>query len=161
MPRKNKSEKINITLCVGDNKVKTLCFFGSRNLYNEDVKTQIHIQVLRFNPSTIITAGDANGICRLTREYAKENAIPLKLHFLNKKYGRGMYHHRSLAVLQECEYAIFIWDGKSKGTSNELELAKKLGKPWRLIQMESNTDEINIKEIEDLQLNLTDLCLEN
>lgn len=66
---------------------------------------------------------------KVVREYCQENCIPLKLHFLNRKYGCGMYHHRSKAILEEGDHCILIHDGKSRGTQNELELAKKMGVP--------------------------------
>ena len=49
---------------------------------------------------------------------------------LDFKYLRGAFEHRSKAVFENCERVVFIWDGKSKGTSNELALAKKKNIPY-------------------------------
>jgi len=53
---------------------------------------------------------------------------------------RGL-ERRSKAVLQDADRAIFIHDGKSKGTSNELVLAKKM-------KMEHTYHQIDIAEHE-------------
>lgn len=44
----------------------------------------------------------------------------------NERYAAGKYHHRSVAVLSECDYCLFIHDGVSSGTINEYKLAIKL-----------------------------------
>ena len=46
-----------------------------------------------------------------------------------------MFHHRSLAVLQNCDWCLIVHDGSSKGTQNELEMAQKIGKPYKYIRL--------------------------
>ena len=104
-----------------------ITIFGSRNLFGPAVKEIIDNEVKRLNPDYVATAGDADGVCKEARNYCRDKAIPLKLHYLNKKYARGMYEQRSIAVLEETDFVVFIHDGKSKGTKNEIELAKKMG----------------------------------
>ena len=60
----------------------------------------------------------------------------MKLHFLNFKYLRGAFEHRSRDVLKDGDRAIFIHDGKSKGTANEVRLAKKMGVPYAYHELE-------------------------
>jgi len=107
-----------------------LCIFGTRSFYdNQEASRIIDEEIKNLNPSMIITAGDADGICRLAIEKAKLHSIPCELHFLNRlKYAQGMYHHRSLEVIQSSDFVLFIHNGESKGTKNEIELAKKIGK---------------------------------
>src|SRR6056297_459240 len=108
-----------------------LSFHGSRLLDGDEVMEIIEKEINKHHPEYIVTHGEADGVCKLTREYCRRNGIPLKLHYLKrKKYARGAYHYRSLAVIKECDHAIFIHDGKSKGTNNELIIAKKLNKPY-------------------------------
>jgi len=106
-----------------------LAFQGSRILDSQKVIEIIKMEIEKHNPEYVITSGEASGVCEKTREYCKRNGIPLKLHFLQKKYARGIYHHRSIAVIKESSFCVFIHDGKSKGTQNEIEIAKKLNKP--------------------------------
>jgi len=76
-----------------------------------------------------VTHAEPHGVCHIARDLCKEKAIPLKLHFLNFRYLRGAFAHRSKDVLSDADRAIFIHDGISKGTSNELKLAIKMGVP--------------------------------
>jgi hypothetical protein len=108
-----------------------LCIFGSRTLYDERVKILILETILKFNPELIITSAEPEGVCQMGRDIAKERAIPLKLHFLNFKYLRGAFEHRSIDILKEVDFVLFIHDGKSKGTLNEKKLADKMKIPYQ------------------------------
>ncbi len=123
-----------------------LSFQGSRILDGDEVIEIIEKEIKRHNPEYIVTSGEADGVCRLAREYCRRNGIPLKLHYLQiKKYARGAYHYRSLAVIKESDYVIFIHDGRSKGTKNELEIAKKLKKPYTYYKVEdTRIDDIDM-----------------
>ena len=66
----------------------------------------------------------------LARRYARKEGMPLKLHFLNRAYGRGQFNERSKAIALESTHLIIIHDGQSTGTANELTLVKKLKKPY-------------------------------
>ena len=104
-----------------------LCFMGSRTFEDKETIGIIEKEIEKHNPEYIVEPGDAAGVCAIARLIAKRDKISLKLHFLNQaKYARGKYHHRSLAVLQECDHVVFIHEGTSKGTINELTLAKEL-----------------------------------
>ena len=106
-----------------------LSIHGSRTLGDERVKILLMDAILENKVSVIVTHAEPGGVCQVGRKLAKEMAIPLKLHFLNFKYRRGAFEHRSKAVLNDCDQGIFIHDGNSKGTQNELKLAKKMKKP--------------------------------
>lgn len=106
-----------------------LSVHGSRNLEDERVKVLLMDEILEHKVTMIVTHAEPGGVCQVARKLAKEMALPLKLHFLNFKYLRGAFEHRSKAVLNDCDRAIFIHDGKSKGTSNEFKLAQKIKKP--------------------------------
>ena len=102
---------------------------GSRTLKDERVKIILLEEIERHRPTTIVTHAEPDGVCGVARALCRELAIPLTVHFLNFKYLRGAFEHRSKDVLRDCEYSIFIHDGISKGTSNELKLAKKMKMP--------------------------------
>lgn len=107
-----------------------LSFHGSRAMDGQKTREVIQYELERHQPETIITHGEPAGACALARKAAQDSGIPLKLHHLNIKYLAGKFHHRSVAVLEDCDHAIFIHDGVSQGCSNELELAKKMGTPF-------------------------------
>lgn len=103
-----------------------LLIFGSRDI-NTDLAQQIlEEQLDRLQPSHIVTAGEPEGVCAVARRLAQERSIPLVLHFKHRKRLAGQYHHRSIAALKDCDQAIFIHNGSSQGTTNEIALAVKM-----------------------------------
>ena len=118
-----------------------LGFFGTRYFDGDGFYNLIAEEVAKHKPEYIVTSGETEGISMLARRYARKEAIPLKLHFLNRTYGRGQFNQRSRGIAEEATHLIIIHDGKSTGTANELALVKKLKKPYtyHLIQQEGNT----------------------
>uniref|UniRef100_A0A6M3J3H2 Uncharacterized protein n=1 Tax=viral metagenome TaxID=1070528 RepID=A0A6M3J3H2_9ZZZZ len=110
--------------------MKRLSVHGSRTLKDERVKILLIEEIETYGITEIVTHAEPGGVCEVARKLCKERAIPLKLHFLNFKYLRGAFEHRSKEVLKDAERALFIHDGKSKGCSNELILAKKMNVPY-------------------------------
>jgi hypothetical protein len=104
-----------------------LSVHGSRTLSDERVKILLLEEIETHGITEIVTHAEPDGVCKVARDLCREKAIPLKLHFLNFKYLRGAFEHRSIDVLKDGDRAIFVHDGKSKGTSNELKLARKMG----------------------------------
>ena len=105
--------------------------FGSRTLKDERVKMLIYEVAEELNADTIVTTQEPLGVCTIAQQVAKESALTLELHFLNFRYRRGAYEHRSDDVIKASDFILLIHDGVSKGTSNELERVKKFGKPYR------------------------------
>jgi len=117
---------------------KTLCIFGSRSLVGESVERIIHQEIELYKPEMIITSGNTYGVCEVGRDIAKTLCIPLKVHFINNtKYAQGKYEHRSKAILKETDFCIFIHDGKSKGTLNEMKLCDKLGVKYKYFKIDA------------------------
>lgn len=110
-----------------------MAIFGSRTLSGEKVIEIIVNSVQTFEPESIITSGETLGVCEEARICSRYLAIPLKVYWLDESKCAGKYHHRSIAVLTECDKCLFIHDGKSKGTLNEIEVAQKLGKPYDVV----------------------------
>lgn len=113
-----------------------LSIHGSRTLTDERVKIIILEEIKKHNPTTIVTHAEPGGVCEVARELCREKAIPLKLHFLNFKFLRGAFEHRSKDVIRDSDHSVFIHDGKSKGTMNELKVAKKMGVPHTYYELE-------------------------
>ncbi|MDR1218260.1 MAG: hypothetical protein LBK73_01470 [Treponema sp.] len=89
----------------------------------------------------LVTTQEPKGVCALAQVYAKENAIPLELHFLNiKKYARGAFEHRSDEVIKSADFILLIHDGESQGTKNELERVKKFNKPYKYVKLDKSTE---------------------
>lgn len=127
-----------------------LAIFGSRTLSDERVETYIQSKIEELQPDTIITSGETTGVSEIARNKARENKIRLILEFAdNNKYAQGKYEHRSIEILKQADKALFIHDGMSKGTKNELVICKKMGISYEY-------KKIDIDEEEDLQFNELD-----
>jgi len=131
-----------------------LSFHGSRSLDGPEASRLVEKILKEKNPDTVVTHGEPGGICRLAREECRRLGIPLKLYFLKKEHARGMYHHRSLAVLKGASEAIFIHDGESKGTQNEIEMANDLNVPYEYYKLNPEGIESWSKVKLDLDVNL-------
>lgn len=100
---------------------KRLAIFGSRTLRDDRVMEIIDHHVLERHAELIVTAAEPAGICAMAQKYAREKKIPLQVHFVRqKKYARAMYAMRSREVINACDCVLFIHDGVSKGTYNEI-----------------------------------------
>ena len=125
--------------------------FGSRSINDNRVKIELASFLNEHaDYDTIITTEEPKGVCELAQIYAKENAIPLELHFLNiKKYARGAFEHRSDEVIKAADFILLIHDGESQGTKNELARVKKFAKPYKYIKLDK-TSELEREERKDI-----------
>lgn len=114
-----------------------LAIFGSRTLKDDRVKMLIYDEVEKTGADTIVTTQEPLGVCTVAQQCAKEMPLVLELHFLNFRYRQGAYEHRSDDVIKAADKVLLIHDGKSKGTSNELERVKHFKKPYRYEVLEA------------------------
>jgi hypothetical protein len=125
-----------------------LGFFGSRTLSGKAIRNMIDLEVGKHRPEYIVTSGGIDGVCDEVERYCKRNALPIKLHYPNKaKYGRGMYDMRSKTIIGEADFLILIHDGNSPGTRHELELVKKLDKPFTYHLIEASERELELEKV--------------
>jgi hypothetical protein len=119
-----------------------LAVFGSRTIKDNRVKIEI-ADFINEHPdfNILVTTQEPKGVCALAQIYAKENAIPLELHFLNiKRYARGAFEHRSDEVIKSSDFVLLIHDGESQGTQNELARVKKFSKPYKYVKLDKTTE---------------------
>jgi hypothetical protein len=121
-----------------------MAIFGSRSLKDERVKIIILEKINEVTPDKIITCQEPEGVSEVAQRIAKELAIPLQVHFLNFKYLRGAFEHRSKEIIAEGDYFVTIHDGKSKGTANEHKLVVKSGKPYHYEVLENTPYERSV-----------------
>jgi len=116
---------------VGDDIVK-VAVIGSRNITVPNLG-----DYLPDGCSEIISGG-AKGVDTSAREYAESHGIKLTEFLPNySKFGRGAPLKRNLEIIKASDTVLAFWDGKSRGTKYVIDNCKKLGKPVRIIQLES------------------------
>ena len=111
-----------------------LAIIGSRGFTDYDLmKSNVDLTTV-----DLIISGGAKGADSLAEKLANENQIPIKLFIPNwKTYGYQAGFIRNAYIIEEADKVIAFWDGKSKGTLDSINKAKKLGK--HVIIIEYNT----------------------
>ena len=105
-----------------------LLIAGSRSIKEYDLEKHIP------NGITMIITGGADGIDILAEQYADKKRISkLILRPQYNLYGRSAPLKRNEKMVELCDVALIIWDGKSRGTKYTLEYAEKLGKKVILV----------------------------
>ena len=99
---------------------------GGRNFNNYVVLKDFCDTCLKwFNVSEIVSGGAA-GADKLGEQYAKENKYPVKIFKAQwDEYGKGAGPIRNHIMADYADTLIAFWDGKSKGTKNMIDEAKK------------------------------------
>ena len=109
---------------------------GSRN-FGDLEKVKEYVKSL--DKDTIIVSGGAKGVDETAEKMGEELGMKVVLFKPDwKKYGRGAGIVRNKEI---CEYSDMIcafWDGKSKGTLNTIDTAKKMNMIIQVI-----TDELD------------------
>lgn len=99
---------------------------GSREIVDYEVVKKA-ISSSEFNITAIIS-GAARGVDALGERYATENKIPLIKKPANwNLYGKSAGYKRNEEMAKEADALIAIWDGKSKGTFNMINIARMRG----------------------------------
>lgn len=84
--------------------------------------------------ATAIVSGGAIGADSLGARYAKEKSLPLILHLPDwKLHGKSAGFIRNRAIVEDADYIVALWDGKSKGTRHTMDLALNAGNPITVI----------------------------
>jgi hypothetical protein len=78
----------------------------------------------------IVVSGGADGADDLAKRYAKERGLVLVELIPDwKRHGRSAGMIRNQDIVKRCDRMVAFWDGKSPGTADAIDKAKKLKKP--------------------------------
>ena len=96
--------------------------------YGVDAAVQTYLDSKGYNNVTIYYSGEFPrnffALCVKTCSCA-ESAIGLT--------GSEFHYVKDIQMAKDCDQAIMIWDGKSKGTGENIRRIKELKKPYRII----------------------------
>ena len=111
---------------------------GSRTITNKDIVFALidHIINIELKGPIIINeivSGTANGVDKLGEEWAnKHNIVVKQFPAYWKEYGKMAGYIRNEEMVKYADFAIILWDGKSRGTNNTINLMIKYNKPYEL-----------------------------
>lgn len=99
---------------------------GSRDYYNYDTLLTA-ITESGFDITTVVSGG-AKGVDALGEEYANNMNIPLNTYNADwNTHGKAAGPIRNRKMAENSDALIALWDGKSRGTKNMIETARKNG----------------------------------
>ena len=102
-----------------------LSIIGSRSFFDYTMLEKI----LNKEKIDILVSGGAIGADSLGEQYAENNNIPTLIFKPDwKRFGRAAGFIRNKDIIDNSDKVIAFWDGKSKGTLNSINLAKKQNK---------------------------------
>lgn len=96
--------------------------------YGIDAAVQMYLAFKEYGNVTIYCSG----------ETPRNNFVTgAKVHSCAKAAkgltGRAFQYVKDIQMANDCDQAIMIWDGKSKGTSENIRRIKELNKPYKVI----------------------------
>lgn len=126
---------------------------GSRSIkkFNEDIEKELFNEL---NYSSHILVGDANGVDDIVQQFcASRRYKNLTVYAMNKprnnrgnfqtkifssnRKGRGFYTEKDIIMTNNADFGIVIWDGKSKGSLDNIDRLIKQNKICKVYSMES------------------------
>ncbi len=94
------------------------------------------LQKLDAEYSVIIVSGCAEGADKLGEKYAAEHNLTIERFPAEwDKYGKYAGPRRNAQMARIADAVLVFWDGKSRGTKNMIENAKKAKKPYTVISI--------------------------
>ena len=105
--------------------------FKNYNLLSESLYTLLNNK----KPSEVeIVSGNCRGADMLGERWSRRTATSLKKFPADwDKYGKSAGYKRNLEMAEYADALVAFWDGKSKGTSNMIRLAKLKGIKVRVV----------------------------
>jgi hypothetical protein len=108
--------------------MKTIIAGSRTGVYFDDVCDAI--EMVDWDITTIISGG-ANGVDTFGEEIANNLDIPVERYPITKeewnKYGYAAGPIRNRRMAENAEALIAVWDGKSNGTADMINTARKMG----------------------------------
>lgn len=110
--------------------VSSISIMGSRTLTSEQCVPVLKDVMEELNPRRIVIPAEPAGACAVARKFAIDTHTETLLICKQVHRAAGQYEARTAIVLAESDCCVFLHDGISKGTRNEVEMCIELGIPY-------------------------------
>jgi len=111
---------------------------GSRTITNvswifSEIEKYISESNLQYSDIHIIE-GSAKGVDKIAKQFADDRNIPvIEMPADWKSYGRAAGPIRNEQMVKLCDQCLILWDGKSRGTKNDIDLCDKYNKSNKIV----------------------------
>lgn len=107
---------------------------GSRTYNNYDQAFSVLEHMIE--PDDVIISGGAHGADAIAKDYALEKGYAYVEYKADwDKYGKSAGMIRNGKIVEECDYVIAFWDGKSSGTKDTIQKARNNNKEAIIIDV--------------------------
>ena len=96
--------------------------------YGVDAAVQKHLESKGYGNATIYCSGETPRNNYVTGAKVRSCAEAAK-----GLTGSAFQYVKDIQMAQDCDTALMVWDGKSKGTAENIRRMKEMGKPYRII----------------------------
>jgi hypothetical protein len=118
-----------------------LAIVGGRDFNDEFIMAEyISIFIVAYTndeldpPKIEVISGGAKGADTLGERFARINRCPVTIFKPEwNKYGKSAGFIRNQTIVDNCDMVLAFWDGKSRGTADTIEKAKKAKKPTFIV----------------------------
>lgn len=116
-----------------------LIIAGCRDFTDRDfIYEGIDSFIDEYGTPDVIIEGGAKGVDRMAYYYAKDNGIPVKVFPADwNKYGRAAGPIRNEEMAKYGTHLLAFWDGKSRGTKNMIETARRYGLVVKIFKIDT------------------------
>lgn len=83
-------------------------------------------------PRAVVISGNARGVDAAAQDEALKLAMRVYIIPADWSLGRGAGYARNVEIVEEADVVVAFWDGQSRGTQHDIDLAKKHNKRLRV-----------------------------
>ena len=107
--------------------------------HGTDLAIQIYLQAKRYRNVTVYCSGDS---CRWNIGGWNEKHVTA-----DGFEGYEFYRQKDIAMIEECNGAILLWDGETRGTKNNIHALKQRGVPIFIYHSEVNKMKVTRRRV--------------
>lgn len=127
-----------------------LAVVGSRSFKD---KERLFAQLDKLKNIDLLISGGAIGTDSFAQEYAKKKGLNIMILYprWQKEDGTrdlGAGYKRNIEIIKIATHVLIVWDGKSRGTAHDIEIAKREKKPTKIMMFDSNDEQEQITKDE-------------
>jgi len=117
---------------------------GTRTFDNYVLLKTVLFQNINIPSVEYIVSGGANGADTLAEQFATENDIKTIIFRPDwNKHGKSAGFKRNIDIINESDIVFVFWNGTSKGSKHDIDIAKKMNKNVIIIYYEENPIKID------------------
>jgi hypothetical protein len=103
---------------------------------------QVRSYIDSLEGDVTIVSGGARGVDSVAEQQAKKRGLPVEIYRAEwERFGKSAGFRRNRDIVTNADMVVAFWDGRSRGTENTINLAKREGIPIHIFQ---GNDEIII-----------------